>query len=228
MIEPQTDDDLLAGQSVRLIALDPDRHADQLFSASHISASNGEEGVELWRFMRDGPFQDADAYKTHLKSLCASKQFSGFAIVDLSSSALLGQIALMKADEEHRTVEIGYVLFLPVFQRTRGGTEALYLLMRYAFEGLKIRRCEWRCDSRNVKSERAALRLGFQREGQLRQHMIVKGRNRDTIILSLLDTEWENAKGVIETWLSDENFDEDGVAMQSLHDLQTSRRPQSL
>ncbi len=94
--------------------------------------------------------------------------------------------------------------------------------MRHAFETLKLRRCEWRCDSQNAKSERAALRLGFRQEGHLRQHMLVKGRSRDTMIFSLLDTEWSDAKAVLAVWLSDENFDGKGCAKRNLSNIRAA------
>lgn len=207
----------LAGKCVELVALDPNRHAEALHRASH-----GAEKDALWRYLRDGPYPNMQAHRDHLARLCASDQFSGYAIIDRISLSVLGQAALMKFNPEHRSVEIGYVLFLPALQRTRGGTEALFLLMRHAFETLKLRRCEWRCDSQNAKSERAALRLGFRQEGRLRQHMLVKGRSRDTMIFSLLDTEWPDAKAVLEAWLSDENFDGKGCAKRNLSNIRAA------
>lgn len=210
--------DCLAGRYVILVDLDPSRHTEPLHVASH-----GPQRDELWRYLRDGPFTDVDAHMGHLERLRASGQFSGFAIVDAVSGELLGHTALMKLSAEHRSAEIGYVLFLPALQRTRGGTEALFLLLRHAFETLGLRRCEWRCDSENARSERAALRLGFHREGLLRQHMMVKGRNRDTMIFSLLDAEWSDRKAALLLWLDDSNFDEQGLARRTLENIRLSR-----
>ncbi len=209
--------DLPAGRYVRLVPLDPSRHTEALHVGSH-----GAQRDELWRYLRDGPFADVTEHRRHLEHLCASGQFSGFAVIDVGTSEVLGQTALMKHSVEHRSAEIGYVLFLPALQRTRGGTEALYLLMRHGFETLKLRRCEWRCDSQNVRSERAALRLGFQPEGLLRQHMVVKGRNRDTMIFSLLDGEWPAIRSAFVTWLSANNFDHDENAQRRLEDIRAS------
>ncbi|OCI90939.1 hypothetical protein A6U85_25535 [Agrobacterium sp. 13-626] len=209
----------LVGKHVSLTALIPCEHAEPLHVASH-----GEQRDELWHYLRDGPFADADSHRVHLENLRASEQFTGFAIIDSASRALLGQAALMKFSAEHRSAEIGYLLFLPLLQRTRGGTEAFYLLLQYGFENLGLRRFEWRCDSDNDKSERAALRLGFQREGLLRQHMLVKGRSRDTMIFSLLDREWADCKTALLTWLDDTNFDHQGIARGSLENITLSRR----
>ncbi|PJR09087.1 GNAT family N-acetyltransferase [Sinorhizobium meliloti] len=96
--------------------------------------------------------------------------------------------------------------------------------MSHAFETLKLRRCEWRCDGQNAKSERAALlRLGFRPEARLRQHMIVRGENRDTLVFSLLDTEWPDTKAALASWLADENFDGDGAAKRSLNDIRLAQ-----
>lgn len=206
----------LVGRWVELTSLDPASHGASLHAGSH-----GPETGELWRYLRDGPFPDAQAHTEHLAHLGASGSFVGYVITDRASLTVKGQVALMKFSAEHRSVEIGYVLFLPALQRTRGGTEALYLLMRHVFEVMKVRRCEWRCDSRNEKSERAALRLGFSPEGRLRQHMLVKGHNRDTLIFSMLDTEWPQAKAGLEAWLADENFDANGIAKTSLAQLRS-------
>ncbi|MGI8397555.1 GNAT family N-acetyltransferase [Agrobacterium deltaense] len=209
----------LGGRYVELIEFDPDRHAAAIYAGSH-----GPEKDALWRYLRDGPFSDAQTHREHLARLCASGQFSAYAIIDRRASIVLGQAALMKFSAEHRSVEIGYVLFLPSLQRTREATESLFLLMRHVFETMKLRRCEWRCDSRNSKSERAALRLGFRLEGRLRQHMMVKGMNRDTLIFSLLDTEWSITKTALSAWLADENFGPDGAAKRSLDEIRISQK----
>jgi RimJ/RimL family protein N-acetyltransferase len=160
--------------------------------------------------MRDGPFADLDAFRAHLESFCAVDKVVAFAIIDRRTNAVGGMISLMRHDPVHRTIELGYALILPALQRTFGATEALFLTMRLAMETMNCRRCEWRCDSENVASHRAALRLRFKLEGRLRQHLLVKGRNRDTLVLSLLDTEWPDRKAAIEDWLRPENFDAAG------------------
>jgi hypothetical protein len=111
---------------------------------------------------------------------------------------------------EMRVIEIGHIVLSPQLQRTPLATEAQYLIARYVFETLSFRRYEWKCNSRNAASCRAALRLGFSFEGVHRQHMIVKGRNRDTAWYSMLDTEWRSRKLAFERWLSPDNFDADG------------------
>ncbi len=204
-------DDALVGLHVSLVTMDPGRDVGPLHVGTH-----GAHRDELWQHLRDGPFSDVVSHEEHLHRLCSSEQFMGFTIVGAENGPILGQAALLKYNSEHRSAEIGYVLFLPVLQRTRGGTEAFYLLLRYGFETLGLRRLEWRCDSQNEKSQAAALRLGFCREGLLRQHLLVKGRSRDTILFSLVDSEWPDRKKALLAWLANENFDENGRARRSL------------
>jgi RimJ/RimL family protein N-acetyltransferase len=116
-------------------------------------------------------------------------------------------------------IEVGHILYSPALQRTPLGTEAQYLLARYAFETLGYRRYEWKCNALNAPSRRAALRYGFVFEGVLRQHMIAKGRNRDTAFFSMLDSEWPARKAAFERWLAPENFDGDGHQRTSLSEL---------
>src|SRR5262249_12793978 len=127
-----------------------------------------------------------------------------------------GYASLMRIDPAHRVIEVGNILYLPSLQRTVGATEAMFLLARYVFEDLGYRRCEWKCDALNEPSPRAALRLGFTFEGIFRQHMIVKGKNRDTAWYSMLDAEWPARKEAFERWLGPSNFSADGRQRTSL------------
>lgn len=195
----------IEGRHVTLMPLEPSVHALELHAASH-----GPAGESVWRHMRDGPFADVDALRAHLEGFCTTDSFIPFAILDSRSGDVGGMISLMRHDPAHRTIELGYAFVLPVLQRKSGATEAFYLALRLAMETMDCRRCEWRCDSENVASHRAALRLGFRLEGKLRQHLLVKGRNRDTLVLSLLDTEWPDRKAALEKWLRPENFDATG------------------
>jgi len=121
-----------------------------------------------------------------------------------------------------RSVEVGHIVYSPALQRTPLGTEVQYLLARYAFETLGNRRYEWKCNALNAPSRRAALRYGFAFEGVLRQHMIAKGRSRDTAYFSMLDSEWPARKAAFERWLSPGNFDAQGRQKVSLSALNSS------
>jgi RimJ/RimL family protein N-acetyltransferase len=126
---------------------------------------------------------------------------------------------LMRIVPEHGVIEIGHIWFAPALQHTRRATEAIYLMARHAFDDLGYRRLEWKCDSLNEPSRRAAERFGFVYEGVFRQHMVVKGRNRDTAWFSIVDGEWPTVRAAFEAWLARENFDAEGRQRKSLRDV---------
>jgi RimJ/RimL family protein N-acetyltransferase len=128
----------------------------------------------------------------------------------------VGILSLMEIRPEMRVIEVGNIVYSPALQRTPLSTEAQYLIARYAIETLGYRRFEWKCNDLNAPSKRAAERFGFIYEGLFRQHMIVKGRNRDTAWYSMLDSEWPARKAAFEKWLAPDNFDKDGRQKTSL------------
>jgi RimJ/RimL family protein N-acetyltransferase len=170
---------------------------------------------QLWTYMSYGPFVEAAAFEAWLIGRVALDDPYSYAIVDLSGRAL-GIAALMDVRPAMRSIEVGHIVYAPALQRTALGTEAQYLLARYAFETLGYRRYEWKCNALNAASRRAALRYGFTFEGVLRAHMIVKGRNRDTAYFSMLDLEWPARKAALERWLAPDNFDAAGCQRSSL------------
>ena len=177
---PQRKD--IEGSSVRLVPLSAREHGESLWAGS-----GGAENDALWRYVFEGPFLSREPFDRHLeaKEGCADPLY--YAILDARSGRALGHAALMRIEPKHRVLEVGSILYTPLLQRTRGATEAMYLLARYVFEELKYRRYEWKCNALNEPSRRAALRLGFTFEGIFRQHMIAKGENRDTAWFSMLD-----------------------------------------
>jgi RimJ/RimL family protein N-acetyltransferase len=130
-----------------------------------------------------------------------------------------GWASFMRIKPAHGVIEVGNVLFSPSLQRTRAATEAMYLMAEHVFDTLGYRRHEWKCDALNAPSRRAALRLGFSFEGIFRQHMVVKGRSRDTAWFALLDHEWPARKRAFEAWLDPANFDAEGSQQKSLEQL---------
>ncbi len=142
-----------------------------------------------------------------------------FAVIDKASGAPVGYQTLMRIDAANRAIEIGNVLYTPTMQRTIGATEAQYLFAAYVFDTLGYRRYEWKCNDLNGPSKRAAVRLGFTFEGVFRQHLIVKGRNRDTAWFSMLDGDWPLRRAAFERWLSPDNFDAGGKQRISLSSL---------
>jgi RimJ/RimL family protein N-acetyltransferase len=170
----------------------------------------GAENEDLWRYMHDGPFIDRAAFDAHVRAKAASEDPLLFAIVDSGTGLAVGRAQLMRIDPPNRVIEVGGILYTHALQRSRGATEAMYLLARYIFEDLGYRRYEWKCNTLNEASRRAALRLGFTFEGVFRQHMIVKGKSRDTAWFSMLDSEWPERKRGFERWLDESNFDSEG------------------
>jgi RimJ/RimL family protein N-acetyltransferase len=136
-----------------------------------------------------------------------------------------GQTSFLDIQPEHGVIEVGSIWFSLTLQRTRSATEAMYLMLRYAMDDLGYRRMQWRCNALNAASRAAARRLGFRFEGIFYNHMIFKGRNRDTAWYSILDDEWPEVRKIMERWLAPSNFDQDGKANTSLAALMEERGP---
>jgi RimJ/RimL family protein N-acetyltransferase len=171
----------------------------------------------IWTYMSDGPFADAPPLEAFLERRAASSDPYAYAVIDASGRAV-GSLSLSVIRPDMRVAEVGHVLYSPALQRTPLGTEAQYLLARYAFETLGYRRYEWKCNALNEPSRRAALRYGFSYEGTFRQHQVIKGRNRDTAWFSMLDSEWPARKAAFERWLDPGNFDAYGKQRVKLGD----------
>jgi RimJ/RimL family protein N-acetyltransferase len=199
------------GAHVTLVPLDPQAHGDALWEATHGPSNDG-----LWTYLFEGPFAARGEFDAHLRKKAASDDPLFFAILDRRSARALGYASYMRIEPAQRVIEVGSILYTPALQRTAAATEAMYLMARHVFEDLGYRRYEWKCNALNEPSRRAALRLGFRFEGIFRQHMIVKGRNRDTAWYSMLDSEWPARRAAFERWLSPENFDESGAQKSSL------------
>jgi RimJ/RimL family protein N-acetyltransferase len=193
---------VLKGRFGRVEKLDPSRHHADLWAAL-----TGHD--QIWTYLAYGPLADAEAFGLWLETRAGIADPFSYVVIDHDDHAC-GIITLMAVRPEMRVIEVGHILLSPALQRTPLATETQYLLARYVFETLGYRRYEWKCDALNAASRRAALRLGFNFEGLFRQHMIVKGRNRDTAWLAMLDSEWPSRKAAFERWLAPENFDADG------------------
>jgi RimJ/RimL family protein N-acetyltransferase len=172
----------------------------------------------IWTYMSYGPLADSAALSEWLAGRVKLDDPYSYAVVDRESRAV-GIATLMEIRPAMRVIEVGHIVYPPALQRTALGTEAQYLLARYVFETLGYRRYEWKCNALNAPSRRAALRYGFVFEGILRQHMIAKGRSRDTAYFSMLDSEWPARKAAFERWLAAENFDTAGKQRVSLREL---------
>ena len=204
---------VIAGRTVRLEPLDPARHTDAIFAATH-----GPGNEDVWTYLADGPYAAREEMHAALERKATGPDAVFLAIVDAATGEARGYASYMRIDVPNRVVEVGNVLFTPALQGTTGATEAMYLMARHAFEDLGYRRYEWKCNDLNAPSRRAALRFGFTFEGVFRQHMVIKGRNRDTAWYSMIDSEWPSLKAAFETVAGPGNFDEDGRQIRRLEE----------
>jgi len=194
----------LKGRHVTLVPLAAE-HARSLFENS-----SGAANDSLWTYLPYGPFDSFDAFAADVDAKTKADDPHYFAVIDNKTGQAVGYQSLMRIDAPHRVIEVGGIMYTPLMQGTAGSTEAQYLFARHVFDDLGYRRYEWKCNDLNEPSKRAARRLGFTFEGVFRQHMIVKGRNRDTAWFSMLDIEWPARKAAFEAWLDPKNFDAQG------------------
>jgi RimJ/RimL family protein N-acetyltransferase len=205
----------LEGRFVTLVPLDPDVHAPGLFAASH---DGSDEAARMWTYLAYGPWSDEASMRGWLDTLPASEDPLFLAVIDRPTGDPVGIVTLMSVDPAMRHLELGNIWYAPRAQRTRANTESVYLLLREAFDELGNRRVEWKCDALNARSRAAAERLGFTFEGIFRQHMIIKGRNRDTAWYAMLDHEWPAIRINFERWLAED-------PPPSLRELNAALRP---
>ncbi|KAF0175241.1 MAG: putative acetyltransferase [Limisphaerales bacterium] len=187
------------GRHVRLTPLRADEDAAELYQASHESA----EAREIWRYLWHGPFASEADFRDWLRSVQDGVDPIFFTVMQRQSGRCVGMISILRITPKHGVAELGHIWHGLAAQRTPVNTESVFLLLRHLFDDLGYRRVEWKCNAENARSRAAALRLGFQFEGLFRQHMIVKGRNRDTAWFAMLDGDWPTRKANFERWLAD-------------------------
>ena len=199
-------------------ALSP-AHAEKLFPLV-----GGASNAHLWDYMPHDPCpNDVGALTSALEKRAASVDpvfYTFFKRTDDDHEEPVGMGSYLRIDAKNRVIEVGHLMFSSQLQRSPASTEAMYLMMKYAFETLGYRRYEWKCHSLNAPSNRAARRLGFTFEGTFRHHLIDKhGRNRDTNWYSIIEEEWQDRKQAFEAWLAKENFDENGQQKKRLEEF---------
>lgn len=198
----------MEGRYVRLEPLQP-VHADTLYQAA-----SGRGTEDRFRWLPETP-PDRPSFDAWLDGASASTDPLFFAVKDKATGCVEGRQALMRADTANGVIEIGHIMWGAALQRTRMATEAVFLFADHIF-GLGYRRFEWKCNDQNAPSKRAAERFGFRHEGVFRQHMVVKGANRDTAWFAMTDQDWQRVKHSYEEWLSPENFDDHGQQRKPL------------
>lgn len=200
----------LEGRYCRLEPIRAD-HSDRIYEIESLPDADSR-----YRYIPNLPFQNREAHDDWFEKEIISSETVTFAIIDKSTDQIEGRQSLMRIFPEHGTCEIGYVVWGPGMTRTRIATESVYLLASYVFDELKYRRFEWKCDNNNEKSKAAAIRFGFEFEGLFRQHLMVKGVNRDTAWFAMMDFNWPILKTSYEKWLHPSNFDEEGKQIRDL------------
>lgn len=201
------------GRYCRVEPVDVDRHAADLHAANLEAGDHSR-----WTYLSAAGFDDLDGYRHWLRGMTASDDPLLHAIVDPATGRAAGVAAYLRIDQANGVIEVGHINYSARLQRTRAATEAMYLMMRRAFDELGYRRYEWKCDSLNAASRAAARRLGFTFEGIFRQAVVYKNRNRDTAWFSILDGEWPGIRAGFERWLAPGNFDGAGWQIRRLED----------
>jgi RimJ/RimL family protein N-acetyltransferase len=195
----------MRGRYCRVEPIDSARHGEALYAAY----AEDRDG-RLWTYLPWGPYSGPEELRARIDAVRASGVRPEYALIDLASDKPFGQASYLNIDPAAGSIEVGGIVYAPAYQRGTAATEAMYLMMRRAFDELGYRRYAWQCNSLNAGSRKAAARLGFTVEGVWRQANVHKGRNRDTAWFSILDSEWPAIKTAFERWLAPENFDAEG------------------
>ncbi|HIG55835.1 MAG TPA: N-acetyltransferase [Candidatus Latescibacteria bacterium] len=203
----------LQGRFCRVEPLAIDAHLEALYDA----ISRDKEG-RSWTYLAYGPFPNIDDYRAWITATCLGDTPIFFAIVDEKTGKAVGVASYLNIVANNGSIEVGHIHYSPLLQQTPAATEAMFLLMRQAFE-LGYRRYEWKCDNFNTASKAAAQRLGLSYEGIFRQAVVYNTRNRDTAWFAAIDGEWPALNEAFETWLAPENFDAEGRQRVKLSDL---------
>jgi RimJ/RimL family protein N-acetyltransferase len=202
---PRPERKVMEGHYVRLEPLEGVRHGDELFEASTVPDAEAR-----FRYLGEHRPISRAAFKSWLDKAEASEDPLYFAVVDKRTGKVGGRQTFLRMDPANGVAEIGHIYWGPSISRTPAATEAHFLFMRHVFEDLGYRRWEWKCNNLNEPSKRAAERFGFSFEGVFRQHMVIKGENRDTAWYSIIDKEWPSLRQAYMDWLDPANFDGDG------------------
>jgi RimJ/RimL family protein N-acetyltransferase len=206
--------DPMSGRFCTLEGIDVERHSVQLHAANVRDAKGA-----MWTYLAYGPFATLEDYRAWVRRNSEGDDPIFYAVIPRDSGQACGVASYLRIKPEAGSIEVGGIAYSPLLQRTGAATEAMYLMMRLAFDELGYRRYEWKCNALNAPSRAAAERLGFTFEGIFRQAQVVKGGNRDTAWYSILDTEWPALKAAFERWLDPANFDAQGRQRQKLADL---------
>lgn len=209
----------ITGRFCRLEPLDAKKQALALFEAHQLAADDRN-----WTYLLYEKPETQEEMQALLQMLQADQGFVNFAVIDIKNGVPIGSVALMRIDPAFGVLEIGHVNWTPLMQRTSASTEVIFLLLRYTFDELGFRRCEWKCDSLNAPSRAAAMRFGFEFEGTFKNAVVTKGRNRDTDWFAITHETWPEIKAAFLSWLDEGNFDREGRQIKRLGDFLPSEK----
>ena len=204
----------IEGIYCKLEILDIEKHSEELFNSFSKDTGNID-----WKYLPYGGFQTLNEFKNWLIKNCLDNDPLFYTIIDKHNNYAVGMASYLRIEPSMGCIEVGHIHFSPSMQKKIIGTEAMYLMMCYVFDDLGYRRYEWKCNALNKHSCEAAMRLGFTLEGIFKQHMVVKGRNRDTAWYAIIDEDWKKIKCNFEQWLDKNNFDDEGRQKISLRFL---------
>jgi RimJ/RimL family protein N-acetyltransferase len=207
----------LEGRYVRLEPLSAVTHGDGLFEAATVP-----DAAQRFRYLGEYPPESRAAFQPWLDKAEASTDPLYYSVIDKKTGRVAGRQTFLRITPNDGVIEIGHIYWSPLISRQPAATEAHFLFMQHAFDGLGYRRWEWKCNNRNEPSKRAAARFGFTFEGVFRQHMVIKGENRDTAWYSIIDKEWQALKQAYMEWLDPSNFGADGMQKRRLEEISAS------
>lgn len=203
----------LSGKYVRLEAI-----TSAQLPALYEAFSHDVRGAN-WTYMPYGPFTGFKEFSDWVHETCFGEDPKFYTIYQNDKPA--GVASFLRIEPKIGCIEIGHIHLSPLLQRTREGTEALMLMMEWAFSA-GYRRLEWKCDALNAPSCHAAKRLGFSFEGLFRRATMYKSRNRDTAWYAIIAEDWTALHGTYQLWLNSDNFDSNGREIQKLSELTSS------
>ena len=221
-VPPRAPDALrLEGEYARLERLSPAAHVADLHAANRTED-------RIWDYLGYGPFATEAEYRTWAGGMAAQSDPFFYAILDRATNRAGGVASYLRITPAAGSIEVGHINLAPALQGSRVATEAMFLLMGWVFAA-GYRRYEWKCDALNLPSRRAAERFGFSYEGVFRQHLVYKGRNRDTAWFAMTDQDWPAISAAFRAWLVPDNFDAKGRQRRALsemtHPLLVTRDP---
>ena len=191
----------LVGNYTVLEPLQIKKHSIALFKSF-----SKDKSKDIWSYMHYGPFKNLKTFEIYLKKHCLKKNPFFYAIYSKRFKSFCGLTSYLRMKPDVGVIEVGWITYASILQKTVEGTEAMYLMMKNVFDNLGYRRYEWKCDNLNLQSKKSALRLGFKYEGLFRQATIYKKRNRDTAWFSIIDKEWKRYKKGYSRYLKKSNF----------------------